>query len=196
VEGQREKGERLLRRIGLMAFVLVAALACPAAALGGGYATVGLQSLPAGIEPGEPWTAEFTVLAHGRTPFVDGKPFVIVGRAGGGGVESFPARLVNQQGLYRARVVFPDRGRFEYVIDDGYSQRHTFPPVMVGAGDGDPAPSPAPSEPPAAQSSSGDGSSVPLALVLAAGAGFLTAWLVLILMSRRRGAEGKPALGA
>ena len=188
----------MLRRVGLV--MVVVALACPAVAVGGGYATVGLQSLPAGIEPGEPWKAEFTVLAHGRTPFVDGQPFVIVSRPNGEVVESFPARLVNQQGLYRARVVFPEAGRFDYVIDDGYSQRHTFPPVTVGAGDGEPAPAPAPAEPPAPQpaaSTSGDdASSVPLALVLAGGAGFLTAWIVLMLLSRRRAAGGRPALGA
>ena len=132
----------MLRRVGLV--MVVVALACPAGAVGGGYATVGLQSLPVGIEPGEPWKAEFTVLAHGRTPFVDGQPYVIVSRPNGEVVESFPARLVNQQGLYRARVVFPEAGRFDYVIDDGYSQRHTFPPVTIGAGDGEPAPVPAP----------------------------------------------------
>ena len=180
----------MLRRFGLV--MVVVALGCPAAALGGGYATVGLQSLPQGIEPGQPWKAEFTVLAHGRTPFVDGQPYVIVSRPGGDVVESFPARLVNQQGLYRARVVFPDDGRYEYVIDDGYSQRHTFPPLTVEAGDGDPAPA----APLAASSTGDEGSSVPLALVLAGGAGLLAAWLVLMLLSRRRGERGRPALGA
>ena len=175
--------------------VLVLALALPATALGGGYATLGLQSLPEGIEPGETWTAEFTVLAHGRTPFVDGHPSVTVRRAGGEIVGSFPGRLVNQSGLYRAEVVFPERGRYEYVIDDGYSQRHTFPAVTVGDGGGEPAPSPAPAEPPASQpASAADGSSAPLALVLAAGAGLLTAWFVLMLLSRRGRTEGRPAL--
>ena len=184
----------MLRRVGLV--MVVVALASPAAAVGGGYATVGLQSLPAGIEPGEPWKAEFTVLAHGRTPFVDGQPSVIVSRPNGEVVESFPARLVNQQGLYRARVVFPEAGRFNYVIDDGYSQRHTFPPVTVGAGDGEPAPAEPPAQQPAASTSGEDVSSVPLALVLAGGAGFLTAWIVRMLLSRRRAAGGRPALGA
>lgn len=188
----------MLRRFGLV--VLVLALACPAAALGGGYATLGLQSLPEGIEPGEPWKAEFIVLAHGRTPALDLHPSVTVTRADGSIVGTFPGRQVNKSGLYRARVVFPDRGRFEYVIDDGYSQRHTFPPVTIGAGDGDPAPSPAPAQPPAqrpvAEPTGGDGASVPLALVLAGGAGFLAAWVVLMLISRQQAAGRKPALGA
>jgi hypothetical protein len=181
--------------------VLLLAVAFPATALGGGYATLGLQSLPEGIEPGEPWTAEFVVLAHGRTPFVDGHPSVTVSRADGELVDIFPARLVNQDGLYRARVVFPEAGRYDYVIDDGYSQRHTFPQVTVSDGGGDPtpAPTPAPAEPPASQPAAAevpldDGSSVPLALVLAAGAGLLTAWIVLMLLSRRGRAGGEPAL--
>jgi hypothetical protein len=180
--------------------LLLLALACPATALGGGYATVGLQSLPDGIEPGEPWTAEFVVLAHGRTPFVDGHPSVTVRRADGELVDVFPARLVNQSGLYRARVVFPEAGRYDYVIDDGYSQRHTFPRVTVGGGGDDPAPAPTPagadpaSEPAAAGLPADDGSSVPLALALAAGAGLLAAWLALMLLSRRGRAGGEPPL--
>jgi hypothetical protein len=170
-------------------FVLLLALAFPATALGGGYATLGLQSLPEGIEPGETWTAEFTVLAHGRTPFLEGHPSVTLRRSGGELVDIFPARLVNKSGLYRAQVVFPESGRYEYVIDDGYSQRHTFPPVTVRDGGSDPVPSPASAEPPPE-----DGSSVPLALVLASGVGLLTAWLVLMLLSRRGRAGGRPAL--
>ena len=175
----------MLRRIGLP--VLMLALAWPAAASAGGYATVGLQSLPTDVQPGKPWMAEFTVLAHGRTPFVDGRPSVTVSRVDGGVVGTYPARLVNQDGLYRAAVVFPSRGRFEYVIDDGYSQRHTFPPVTIG-GDG--------TEPAAAPTPAGeDGDPLPLALALSVGAGFLTAWIVLLLLSRRT-TRGEPALGA
>jgi hypothetical protein len=175
----------MLRRIGLP--VLMLALAWPAAASAGGYATVGLQALPTHLEPGEPWMAEFTVLAHGRTPFVEGRPSVTVSRADGGVVGTYPARLVNQDGLYRAAVVFPSRGRFEYVIDDGYSQRHTFPPVTIGGDGTEPAAAPVPA--------GEDGDPLPLALALAVGAGFLTAWIVLLLLSRRT-ARGEPALGA
>jgi hypothetical protein len=183
----------MTRWIGPLVLLLV--LAFPATALGGGYATLGLQSLPQGIEPGETWTAEFTVLAHGRTPFVDGHPSVTVRRSGGDLVGSFPGRLVNKTGLYRAEVVFPESGRYEYVIDDGYSQRHTFPPVTIGDGGGDPVPSPTPAAPLASQpAAAADGSSVPLAAVLAAGMGLLTAWLALMLLSRRSRAGGRPAL--
>jgi hypothetical protein len=177
----------MLRRIGLVVFVL--ALACPATASAGGYATVGLQSLPGDVEPGEPWMAEFTVLAHGRTPFVDGKPSVTVTRADGSVVGTYHARLVNQDGLYRAAVVFPGRGRFEYVIDDGYSQRHSFPPVTIGAEGAEPA------APVNGQAEAGSSGEVPLALALATGAGLLAAWIVLMVLSRRTN-RGEPALEA
>jgi hypothetical protein len=191
----------MLRRIGLP--VLMLALAWPAAASAGGYATVGLQSLPTDVEPGKPWMAEFTVLAHGRTPFVDGRPSVTVTRVDGGVVGTYPARLVNQEGLYRAAVVFPSRGRFEYVIDDGYSQRHTFPPVTIGGDGTEPAAAPAPADPPAPaladpaapEPAGEDGSSLPLALALAAGAGLLAAWIVLMLLGRRA-PRGEPAVEA
>jgi hypothetical protein len=187
----------MLRRTGLL--LLVLALVSPAAAAAGGYATVGLQSLPTDVQPGKPWMAEFIVLVHGRTPFVDGRPSVTVSR-NGRVVGTYPAKLVSQDGLYRAAVVFPSRGRFNYVIDDGYSRRHTFPPLIVG-GDGA-APAAAPAEPstpvtPAASTAPAqdDGGSLPLALVLSVGVGLLTAWIVLMVLSRRT-TRGEPALEA
>jgi hypothetical protein len=180
----------MLRRIGFV--VVLIALACPVAASAGGYATVGLQSLPTDLEAGEPWMAEFTVLAHGRTPFLDGKPSVTVHGEDGSIVGTYPARLVSKDGLYRAAVEFPSSGRFEYVIDDGYSQRHTFPPVTVGDGGGsEPVAAPAANTAPAPGGD--DEGSLPLALAVAAGAGLLTAWLVMIALSRRT-TRGRPAL--
>ena len=116
--------------------------ACPAAAVGGGYATDGLQSLPTGIEPGEPWKGGSSPCSRtgARRSWTASRPSSSAGRTANS--EKPPARLVNKRGVYRARVVFREAGRFEYVIDDGYSERHTFPPVTVGAGDGEPAPAP------------------------------------------------------
>ena len=106
----------------------------------------------------------------------------------GGAIATYPARLVNQEGLYRAAVVFPSRGRFEYVIDDGtygVIHRHTFPLVSVGGDGAEAAATPVPA--------GEDGDPLLLALALAAGAGFLTAWIVLLLVSRRT-VRGEPAL--
>ena len=46
--------------------VLAAVVAAPAGA--GGWASVGLASMPEGVSSGEPWNAEITVLRHGVTP--------------------------------------------------------------------------------------------------------------------------------
>ena len=42
--------------------------ALTATAFGGGWATVGMSSTPAGAKPGEPWVVDMTILQHGRTP--------------------------------------------------------------------------------------------------------------------------------
>ena len=49
----------------------VALLALPAVAGAGGFATVGLSSLPDGTAPGKPWHVTLTILQHGRTPMSD-----------------------------------------------------------------------------------------------------------------------------
>ena len=58
--------------------VLVAALAAPAAAPAGGWATVELEAMPAGFDAGDTWTARFTVLRHGVTPTDGAEPSVTI----------------------------------------------------------------------------------------------------------------------
>ena len=60
-----------------MAAVAIA-LAVPSGAAAGGFATVGLGSLPDGTPPGTPWHVTLTILQHGRTP--------LPGAAGAGGM--------------------------------------------------------------------------------------------------------------
>ena len=60
----RERSDRM-KRI-LIAAVLVGALVQAGAASAGCMATVGLAPPPAGIAAGTTWTAELTVLQHGR----------------------------------------------------------------------------------------------------------------------------------
>ncbi len=118
---------------GLLAILMLALV--PAAATAGGFATVGLESPPPErTSAGEPWTAEFTVLAHGRTPLDDLRPEVILEGADGAAAGRFAAVAGNDPGSYRADVDFPDSGRFRVLIDDGYTQRHSFSTVTVGDG--------------------------------------------------------------
>lgn len=128
----------------LMATILVVAgaLALPAAAAAGGFATVGLSSTPDGTRPGEPWDVRLTVLQHGRTPLEGVRPQVRI--AADAGTRAFVARPTGEPGVYRARVVFPAAGRWRLSVDDDFSATHAFPPVNVGAA----APTPVADEPP------------------------------------------------
>jgi hypothetical protein len=140
---------------------LLAALALsmllPSAAAAGGFATVGLDPPPDGSRT---WQVELTILQHGRTPLDGLEPRVIVER--GSVREVFAAEPAGQPGVYRADVVFPAPGTWHYVVDDGFTSRHTFPPVHVGNGkDG---------SSPVEAASTGGGPNIPLAFAAAAAA--------------------------
>lgn len=160
-----------------MVAIVAGALLAPAAAWGGGFATVGLSSTPDGLAPGEPWVVELTLLQHGRTPLDGVKPTVIVTRADGGASRTFGAVATGRRGVYRARIVFPSAGRWDYVVDDGFSMRHSFAPVAVAAGSAPVA---------------GGGGELSVALSAAGGAGLVAALLAWVVMRRRR-IEGEPA---
>jgi hypothetical protein len=120
-------------RIALIA-AIAAALAVPAAATAGGWATVGFDPPPEGLAPGEPWQVDLTVLQHGRTPLEGVHPRVIVRSEDGGEPESFPARATGKPGVYRATVVFESAGTWKLAVDDGFTATHRFPAVQIGKG--------------------------------------------------------------
>jgi hypothetical protein len=171
-----------MHRIALIA--AVATLVCAGSAFAGGFATVGLESLPNGTAPGEPWVAELTVLAHGRAeaPVEGLKPAVNVVKADGSGRRRFPAEPTDEPGVYRAAVTFDSPGLWRYSIEDGYAGwTHRYPPVLIGRSGEEP------SVAPAAPASSGGGSDggpdLLLALLVALGAG-VAAGLVTRLLQR------------
>jgi hypothetical protein len=106
-----------------------AALLLPALAAGGGFATVQLDSLPAGTAAGGTWTPTLTVLQHGVTPLDGITPVVRV--SSGTDVREFPAQPTGRPGEYRVDVEFPSAGTWRYEIDDGFSQTHTYAPVTI-----------------------------------------------------------------
>jgi hypothetical protein len=122
------------------------ALAGPGVAWGGGWATVELDRPVPSAAPGEPIDLELTILQHGRTPLEGVRPSVTVSRTDGtGGMRrTFPARATGQPGVYAARIAFAEPGVWRYSVDDGFTARHSFPPVKVdratgsasGGGDG------------------------------------------------------------
>ena len=166
-------------------------LALPGAAGAGGFATVGLSSLPDGTAPGRPWHVTLTILQHGRTPLSDLRPSVRVASADGQTVRTFAARGAGRPGTYTVDVVFPSAGRWTYSIDDGFTQTHTYAPVAIGASAAvPPLPSPAASRSPAGMSAasagSGDGGNVLAALGAALAGGLLAALATALVLRRRR----------
>jgi hypothetical protein len=186
-------------RLALLA-AIGAALALPASAGAGGWATVGLDAPPDGIAPGEAWEAEMTILQHGRTPLVGVKPRVIVSRQGGGGQRAFPARATGEPGIYQATVVFESAGTWTYVVDDGFSAQHSFNPVRVVSGGkkgSDQAvalANTAAAAPPGGATRGDDGPDWLLATLGAAAAALLAGGGVALLQRRREGPG--PAAGA
>lgn len=123
----------------LVLALVLAAIAVPAATAGG-WATVGLGSLPpAGLKAGEDWPLEITVLQHGRTPLSGVHPTVTIRNLKTGAIGgTFAATPAGRPGVYRTVVRFPARGAWAYEVDDGFvtyggAQTHTFKPVTIGA---------------------------------------------------------------
>ena len=176
-------------RPALVAAAIVAALVLPASAAAGGYATVGLSSLPDGTPPGTPWHVTLTILQHGRTPLSDVKPTLRIRSGDGTTTRTFAAKPAGKPGTFTADVVFPAPGRWRYSVDDGFSQTHAFAPVAIGSSR--PVPIPGSQTGTAATSSASakaptsDGGDVGAALAAAAVAGLLAAALAFALLRRR-----------
>ena len=111
--------------------VLAVAAVAASAASAGGWATVGLSSLPKDTPAGGTWSVNLTVKAHGRTPLHGITPVVRI--RNGDAAREFVAVATDQTGVYRADVVFPSAGTWSYEIWDGYTQTHTYKPVEIGA---------------------------------------------------------------
>jgi hypothetical protein len=166
--------------------VVAAVLALPSAAAAGGFATLGLSSLPDGTAPGRPWHLTLTILQHGRTPLAGLHPTVRIRRAGGGGARTFAARPAGRPGVYTVGVVFPSAGTWRYAIDDGFAQTHTFAPVAIGASQPVVAPRAGAAAPaPASGASERGGGDVGAALAAAAAAGLLAGLLTTLALHRR-----------
>jgi hypothetical protein len=115
----------------LLLVLAVAAVASPAATAGG-WANVGLSSLPAGTPPGDKWSVDMTVLQHGVTP-VEGIAPVLTITNGDGDSRSFTGTPTGKPGVYHADVVFPSAGTWSYTVWDDFSRTHTYKPVEIGS---------------------------------------------------------------
>jgi len=148
---------------------IIGLLALPGAAQAGGWATVELSSTPDGLKSGATWNVEVEVFQHGRTPMSNVRPTVTI--TSGDLRRTFASKPTARPGVHRARVSFPQAGTWRYVVDDGFTGRHSYPAVQIGAG-------------PAA--ATGAGAIAYDRLGLAALAGVVAAALALLLPRRRR----------
>ena len=155
-------------------------LGLPAAATAGGWATVSLSSTPDDLGPGDAWNVQMTILQHGRTPLDGVDPSITLTNGATGRTERVAAKPTGEPGVYEARAVFPEAGRWTYAVDDGFTRVHDYPAVTIG---GEPASAPA-----AAASDDGFPWS---ALVVSLLAGLAAVGLTLTLRRRR----DRPALG-
>jgi hypothetical protein len=118
--------------------VLVLAGVVAPAATAGGWATVGLSSLPpSGLKAGQDWPVDVTVLQHGETPLAGVTPVVRVRDDGGKVVDTFEAAPTDEVGVYRAVVRFPAEGSYSYEVYDGFgtyggARTHSFKAVEIG----------------------------------------------------------------
>jgi hypothetical protein len=164
-----------------MAMAGAALAAGPASA--GGWATVGLDSVPDGVRAGEPWVVHLTILQHGQTPLEGVRPELTISKAGA--TRTFAATPTEGPGVYRTSVIFPSAGSWRYVVDDGFSARHSFGPVRV-AERGASAKVPLAAAIPATGDRDDGGESWGLALAAALAAGLSAAGLVALLQRRPR----------
>src|SRR3954471_7617537 len=162
------RGRMAVRRLvsATAAAAVAAGLALPAGAAAGGFATVGLSSLPDGTPPGTPWHVTLKILQHGRTPLSDLRPSVRIRSGDGKTTRTFAAKPAAKAGLYTADVVFPAAGRWRYSVNDGFTQTHRFAPVAIGSSKPVPIPG-SPTDTPATAakaSATSDGGNVGAAL--------------------------------
>ena len=177
-------------RKALIGGVVLAALAFAAPAGAGCWATAGLSPPPTGMGSGEVWTAEITVLQHGRNPLPDAgdaTPAITIVNADMGARKRFTAKPTDPSaGRYEAQVVFPSAGTWRYEVFDGFTRwdgraapcarTHTFSSVEICG--------------PGAASGSGPGSgSFPVWPVAGGFAAFLLASIVLVGIVRRHGSR-------
>jgi hypothetical protein len=104
----------------------------------GGWATVGLSSLPpTGLKAGQPWPLDITVLQHGRTPLAGVTPILRIRDENGKVVSKFTATPTGKTGVYHTVARFPASGTYSYEVYDGFgtyggAQTHTFKAVTIG----------------------------------------------------------------
>jgi hypothetical protein len=110
------------------------ALVASTAASAGGWATIGMDPLPSGVAPGDPWNTNLTIKQHGVTPLTGLSPTITITLDDDVAVrtETFVAEETDKPGVYTAAVVFPEAGPWRIVADSTFGDsRLTYGPVLI-----------------------------------------------------------------
>lgn len=134
-EGRRR---RRARTAVVAAAGVTAGLALAAPASAGCFATVGIDSTPAGMTAGSTWTVDLAVRQHGERLVTDATPTVVLTAADGSvrRIDGVPAAA---PGHFTATVPLPAAGTFALAVEDGFerpycSTLHPFGSVTVADG--------------------------------------------------------------
>jgi hypothetical protein len=127
-----------MKKLLLVLAVAAVAVAVPLASAGG-WATVGLSSLPpTGLKADQPWPVDITVLQHGQTPLTGVTPVLRIRDDKGKVVSTFTAKPTGKTGVYHTVATFPESGTYRYEVYDGFTtyggaKTHTFKAVTIGS---------------------------------------------------------------
>jgi hypothetical protein len=120
-----------MRRFVLVSTV-VAALAAPATALGGGMAVWAMSGPAPDIKAGDVWLAQLRDVGCIGNPIDAAPTLTVVSKSGE--LLSFRGRRTGVAGKYTARVVFPSSGRWSYRVTlNGWGEQAHGPFVVAPA---------------------------------------------------------------
>jgi hypothetical protein len=113
-------------------FALALALLLVGATGAAAKSGVELSTPPDGLHAGQPWVVDVTLIHGDRPAPVPGNVpvTVVIDKVGTGEEHVFRARPL-RNGAYRARVVFPTRGKWLYRVAEQGSDVQEWPPVTI-----------------------------------------------------------------
>jgi hypothetical protein len=92
-----------------------------------------LDSTPAGLDAGDPWTPLVFMVTDEHQLQTAGGPPTLTIRDASGTTTDFTATTGPEPGVYELRVVFSEAGRYTYwVTDPKTGRRYDFPAVTIG----------------------------------------------------------------
>lgn len=115
----------------VISLLMIGLFASASSARAGGWATVTLSELPTEVVAERPFTVEFSVRQHGRTPVVDMDATVTVIHAASSTKIEAQADDAAKAGFYTATLTLPHAGEWHWEINAFYGTTYPMPPLTV-----------------------------------------------------------------